>query len=535
MLICAFRGASALQSGGRRFATRMAAGPSTAASVTVPPVTLLSGFLGTGKTTMLSKILENRESLRVAVVVNDVASVNIDGGIIKRTMVETEAGSEVEMVELQNGCVCCGPQALELAGTVRSLCAVGADRGEPFDHVVIEMSGVADPLAVKLNLEDGDVAVDRVVTLVDGHAFREQWMTWDVMEDRVKDEAQGDPYHAVPSSKAPLAGVGDLEADPCAAGRKVTALLTAQVEAADVVAVNKADMASPEDLATAKVACSALAPEAHVLVTSFGNAGLHEILPGVRRTEAPAAASAGDDASRCDDPACDDGARDGGRDRDHGPATTLTVDALGVTSFVYAKDDRPFDYGRLLELLKRWPIPVKDGLDLLDLRPGGAGVPGVAVPWESVLRSKGIVWLDQHPRTCIAWAFAGRHFGLDDYGPWGDDRPRTEIVIIGVDVDEAALRADLDACLLTDAELAAYDDRIGAGDGLRFALGADVECNLGADGWVPGVVVAHDYQEDGWDRSVPYQVELEGGLLIFAPYDSDTVIRASLRLVESAP
>ena len=174
MLICAFRGASALQSGGRRFATRMAAGPSTAASVTVPPVTLLSGFLGTGKTTMLSKILENRESLRVAVVVNDVASVNIDGGIIKRTMVETEAGSEVEMVELQNGCVCCGPQALELAGTVRSLCAVGADRGEPFDHVVIEMSGVADPLAVKLNLEDGDVAVDRVVTLVDGHAFREQ-------------------------------------------------------------------------------------------------------------------------------------------------------------------------------------------------------------------------------------------------------------------------------------------------------------------------------------------------------------------------
>ncbi|KAH8055572.1 ATP binding protein [Aureococcus anophagefferens] len=119
---------------------------------------------------MLTGILDNRDDLRVAVVVNDVASVNVDGAVIRKELVGVDE-TEVELLELQNGCVCCGASALELAGNVKDLVQVGADRGKPFDHVVIEMSGVADPRAVQYNLEDGGVTVDRVVTVVDAPAF----------------------------------------------------------------------------------------------------------------------------------------------------------------------------------------------------------------------------------------------------------------------------------------------------------------------------------------------------------------------------
>jgi hypothetical protein len=204
------RASQALRPSLRR-TTRLARLSATAvAEDTVPPVTLLSGFLGAGKTSMLTSILQNREDLKVAVVVNDVAAVNVDGSIVKRELVETD-GEPVELLELQNGCVCCGPEAGELAQSIRAM--VG---GKSFDHVVVELSGVADPSVVKANLKAGDVDVERVVTLVDAPAFCEQWMSYDVMEDRIADENE-DPYHPTSMKKA-LASKADLEADPCAAG-----------------------------------------------------------------------------------------------------------------------------------------------------------------------------------------------------------------------------------------------------------------------------------------------------------------------------
>ena len=350
----------------------------------------------------------------------------------------------------------CGASALELAGNVKDLVQVGADRGKPFDHVVIEMSGVADPRAVQYNLEDGGVAVDRIVTVVDAPAFAEQWMSWDSMEDRVADDGPPpDPYHGVVEArKAALASVADLEADPCAAQRKVTALLVAQVEAADAVAINKVDMASAKDVETASLTCAALVPDADVLVTEFGRAALADLLPNVA-TPAPAAEEA---SSCCADPDCAskaEAAHDHDHDHDHAAPAPLTVDALGVSSFAYENHERPFDYAKLLGLIKRWPIPQKDVLNLDDVKPGGAGVPGVESAWEAVLRSKGFAWLASHPNRAISWAFAGKHFALEDAGDWDGVTPRSEIVVIGVDIDEAKLRADLDACLVDDAQLEA--------------------------------------------------------------------------------
>ena len=504
----------------RSLATRSA---STAAAATapLPPVTLLSGFLGAGKTSMLTSILANRDDLKVAVVVNDVAAVNVDGQIVKRELLEDERGDEVELLELQNGCVCCGPEAGALADHIGTLCA-----GRSFDHVVVEMSGVADPQAVKFNLADGGVDVSRVVTVVDAPAFREQWQSWDVVEDRV--EVDADPYHPTGGASPPLASVADLEADPCAAQRKVAALLVAQVEAADVVAVNKADRADAAALETARVACSAIAPDARVLETTFGGAALSDLLPGV--AVAPKVES-----SCCSNPKCESNKVDADRDHDHGHAHSHVHEDL-FSNFVFEATDRPLDYDRLLALVKKWPIPQNDGLDLAALKPGGSGVPDLATPWEAVLRSKGLVWLNAHPTRAIAWTFAGRHFALEDAGPWGAEEPKTELVVIGLDLAEARLRADLEACRLTDAEWAAYQD--GVASGPRFAIGAAVECNLGSgdrDGWVAGTVVAHDYREDDWAEAAPYQVRLgdADGTLIFAPADSDAVIRAALN-VESA-
>ena len=101
-------------------------------------MTLLGGFLGAGKTTTLQHLLNNREGLRIAVLVNDVAAVNVDAMALRRTTVE--AGGGIEMVQLENGCVCCSASG-DLVPAVEAL----LDNPEPFDHVVIELSGVADP------------------------------------------------------------------------------------------------------------------------------------------------------------------------------------------------------------------------------------------------------------------------------------------------------------------------------------------------------------------------------------------------------
>ena len=144
-------------------------------------------------------MLQNRDGLRIAVLVNDVASVNVDAMSLRRTSIEVNDG-DVEMVELENGCVCCGPGAGELAPAVASLRDRRVDDGAPaFDHVVVELSGVADPTNVQSNLKAGGVGVDRRVALVDANSFPALYNSQAAMVDRLD-----------------LAGATELWADPCA-------------------------------------------------------------------------------------------------------------------------------------------------------------------------------------------------------------------------------------------------------------------------------------------------------------------------------
>ena len=123
---------------------------------------------------MLTGILDNRDDLRVAVVVNDVASVNVDGAVIRKELVGVDE-TEVELLELQNGCVCCGPGAGSLTPAVAALAAkTNEATGEPsFDHVVVELSGVADPTAIAdMATLHPDLSRDLVVVLCDVTSVR---------------------------------------------------------------------------------------------------------------------------------------------------------------------------------------------------------------------------------------------------------------------------------------------------------------------------------------------------------------------------
>lgn len=136
------------------------------------PITLLSGFLGAGKTTTLQHLLENVQGTKIGVIVNDVASINIDAKLV--------AGKKEGIVELQNGCACCS-LSNELLSSVDQLLSGKRD----FDALVVEMSGVADPISIQNNWKnakaEGNPVVEKaeianVVTLVDSTTFGTDWM-----------------------------------------------------------------------------------------------------------------------------------------------------------------------------------------------------------------------------------------------------------------------------------------------------------------------------------------------------------------------
>ena len=187
------------------------------------PVTVLSGFLGSGKTTLLNHILRNREGKRVAVIVNDMSEVNIDADLVRNGDASL-SHTEEKMVEMSNGCICC---------TLREdlLLEVGKmARENRFDHLVIESTGVSEPMPVAetFTFEDengqslGDIAkIDTMVTVVDAPNFLQDYMSFDSLDDR--DQAVGEEDE-----------------------RTIVDLLNDQIEFADVILVNKTDLVSAE-------------------------------------------------------------------------------------------------------------------------------------------------------------------------------------------------------------------------------------------------------------------------------------------------
>jgi len=356
------------------------------------PVTVLSGYLGAGKTTLVNHVLANQQGYEVAVIVNDMGEVNIDADLIARE------NDEEGVVDLSNGCICCRLQGDLLAEAQRL-----ADLRE-FDYLLVESSGISEPIPVaKVFLEgteDSDVdpterfRLDTMVTVLDTYGF---WKEFDVDE--------------------PLPGDGsDAE-------RPLSEVFVDGIEFCDVLLLNKCDMVPDEELDEIEAVVAELQPRAERVRTTYSDVDPDLVLGTGRFDFEEAKRSQGWKRHLAGDGTDD---RDAGHGHAHGPEEGA-AQRHGVSSFVY-RSERPFHPGRLADWVEDW---------------GG-----------DVVRSKGICYVAGREEV-IGMSQAGPAVQAGPIGEWGPDDDRaTRLVFIGREMDGGAIRAALDACLLDEGESA---------------------------------------------------------------------------------
>lgn len=374
------------------------------------PVTVLSGFLGAGKTTLLNHILSNREGLRVAVIVNDMSEVNIDAQLVK--LGDASLGrTQEKLVEMSNGCICCTLREDLLQEVTRI-----AQEGR-FDALLIESTGIGEPMPVAATFsfrdEHGfslsDVAkLDTMVTVVDAVNFLREYSSADNLVAR-----------------GIALGPDDL--------RTIVDLLVDQVEFANVLVVTKIDLVPQHELERLEGILHHLNPDARIVRATQGRVQLGDVLNTGLFDSERAAQSAG-------------------WAKELAGIHTPETEEYAITSFVF-RARRPFHPRRFHHAL-------------------------FDAEWPGVLRSKGFFWLATRMSEVGSWSQAGAacHTGRAGYWwsaikrehwpedpaarkeildaweePYGDRKQ--ELVLIGVNMDEAKLRAELDRALLTDAEM----------------------------------------------------------------------------------
>ena len=373
------------------------------------PVTVLSGFLGAGKSTLLNHILKNREGRRVAVIVNDMSEINIDGGEVQRDVSLNRA--EEKLVEMSNGCICCTLRE-DLLEEVGKLAREGR-----FDYLLIESTGISEPLPVAETFTFRDdqgqsladlARLDTMVTVVDGVNF---------LQD----------FHAAES----LASRGETlgEEDE----RSITDLLIEQIEFADVILISKIDLISSVEREELTAILGRLNTQAEILPISMGRVPLAKILDTGRFDFERAAQAPGWLKEMRGE---------------HVPET----EEYGIASTAYLAR-RPFHPQRFHDFLNReWTngrLLRSKGYFWLASRPQEAGA------WS---QAGGLMRYEYAGRW---WRFTpDAQWPADDDSraairlKWGDDCGdcRQELVFIGQRIDFDRLRTELDACLLSDLE-----------------------------------------------------------------------------------
>lgn len=375
------------------------------------PVTVLSGFLGAGKTTVLNHILQNRENLRVAVIINDMSEINIDAQLIHKGNA-TLSRTEEKLIEMTNGCICCTLRD-DLLQEVAQLA-----REKRFDYLLIESTGISEPLPVAETFtfidDQGEslsalAQLDTMVTVVDAYRFLH-----DLQSDQELRQRQLDAH----------------ESDE----RTIADLVVDQIEFANVLLLNKSDLMSAEELNTIESLLRQLNPKARIFRIEQGQIPLHEILNTCLFQ-------------------LDEAAQDPQWLQEAPDERVPETEEYGISSFVYTAR-RPFHPQRLLDILKTSKLT---GV----IRSKGfiwiASDYEYAYLWSQagpiVNIGSGGIWWAIAPKT--AWPEDEQMQALihAQMEPEHGDR-RQELVVIGKDMDKDALVGIFHSALLSDAEMA---------------------------------------------------------------------------------
>ena len=400
------------------------------------PVLLLTGYLGSGKTTLVNRILSNKKGIKFAVIVNDIGEVNIDANLIQQGGVVNQ--KDDSLVALQNGCICCTLK-MDLVEQLRDIVAE-----QRFDYIVIEASGICEPAPIAQTIcsiptlgpqfvSKGVPRLDCIVTVVDALRMKDEFGGGDSLQKSNLEE-------------------DDLES-----------LVIQQIEFCNIILLNKASEVSAEEYAHLVEIIHAIQPKAVIMPCDYGDIDLDRIL-NTRMFNFNEVATSAAWINEIENHHGDEEEEEHHHEHDehchhhhdhdehehchhhHHDHEGGEVEEYGIGTFVYYRR-KPFDMNFFDNFVaKLWP--------------------------KSVIRAKGICWFKDQPDMCYLFEQAGRQIGLKNAGQWyatmleDELKPLLEreeglrkdwdetygdrmqkIVFIGQNMDKKTIKEQLDMCL----------------------------------------------------------------------------------------
>lgn len=410
------------------------------------PITLLCGYLGAGKTTLLNKVLNNQQGYKVAVIVNDIGEVNVDASLIAKGGNITDTS---DIVPLTNGCICCTLKS-QMATNIEKMIKTGK-----YDYILIEASGVCEPMPIAQELElIKNGKLDNVVGVVDAARLVDEFASGDnlLKKDEIEEE--------------------DIES-----------LLIQQIEFCSTLIINKIDLVSKSELAKVRKVVQALHPGVKVIETSHGDVPVKDILAtgsfdfdevygAAGWCKALEEGELGDDEDDDDDDDDHDHDEhehhhehhhhhdhDEHEEHEHGHEhhhhehrhEGESEDEYGIGTFIYYRRT-PFNRNRLREYVKNWP--------------------------KYIIRCKGLAWFGDEYDMAYVFETSGRQLLCGPYGKWIASAPAAQrrqilaenpsiredwddefgdrmvrLCIIGKNLNRKAIAAELDKLLCTEDEI----------------------------------------------------------------------------------